>query len=394
MAKQRRVRAGRRAIGVRRRDQAGSCARLEDDPWFRRHDTPTWHSRKFGDNENLMCATIEKLGCGGAIAMKSWLNECREQFEPGGVRGLVRRVGILSRPQFTRVCAGENASASALPHYQALLDDGQIVWGALVQANDKAFAAGNDDLSGVVAYSPDPAFEDDPQAIEAVAARVLALKGQSFDEPDCAQLAGLITDETARFHHARVPESLTAGREVYCSTFLLNRGRLPTGRLVAGLFPLLIDVARTPVVMILPGRYWGRSLRNYWRVAEAKTPANVIMLTAASPMSGAEVQAVRMAYLENPLRLTPAARERVRQIVAQNNLPAETWLRLSAIRVRGMVEYGMKFSVDPLDPGRDLRTYHKDLDVVTDLDSASILKGVTLDFVETIEETGFVFREA
>jgi Fe-S cluster assembly iron-binding protein IscA len=282
-----------------------------------------------------------------------------------------------------------------LPQYQALLDGGQIVWGALVHAHERAFAAGNNNLPGVVLYSPDSSFDEDPQALVAVAAGVRDLEDGSFDEPGLAHLAGLVSDDKARFHHVRVPESLTGGREVYCSTFLVHRGRLPTSRLVASFFPVMIDIARPPGVMILPGPYWGQSLGNHWRAMGAKTPDDEIEAMARpSAMSSADAATVRAAYLENPLRLTAAALARIREIVAQSDLSAETWLRVTAVRLDGMVLYEMNFSTDPLDPVRQLRTRTEAIDVVTDIESASLLVGVTMDFAQTREKTGFVFHEA
>jgi hypothetical protein len=88
--------------------------------------------------------------------MNSWLKECRDRFAPGGVLGLLRRIGVARRPLFAEVCAGEQASPKALLHYQLLLSRGMIVWGGIVQANRRAFMAGDDDLPAVVAFSPEP----------------------------------------------------------------------------------------------------------------------------------------------------------------------------------------------------------------------------------------------
>ena len=136
-------------------------------------------------------------------------------------------------------------------YYQSLLDGGKVVWGAIVQANLRAYMPGNDDLPAVVAYSPEPDFDDDPEALHEVAHRVFALKGEAPVEPNLARIARLISDETAEFHHERLPDSLGWLKKIYISTFIVNRRRLPTGRLTLQLLPLLVDPGRSPVVMIL-----------------------------------------------------------------------------------------------------------------------------------------------
>jgi Fe-S cluster assembly iron-binding protein IscA len=334
--------------------------------------------------------------------MNSWLAECRKEFNSTGARRLLRKFGIAQQPRFAEVCAGEEASPDAVRYYQMLLDGGRVVWGAIVQANRRAYMPGNDDLPAVVAFSPKPDLDNDPEALQDIAHRVFALRGQAPEEPNLARIARLISDETAEFHHERLPDSLSGCHDIYISTVIVNRRRLPTGRLTLQLFPLLVDPTRSPVVMILPLRYWARSLVGHWRAAETHVEENPNALADASDsepdvarlLSQAEAEVVRHAYSENPLKLTPEAVMQVRQIIAECNLPSGVYLRILTETAGNRRERSMKFSVDPPDVSGDLRCQYEGFDLVTDIDSAANLTGVVLDFRKGIEDSGFVFRDA
>ena len=315
---------------------------------------------------------------------------------------MLRMFGITQQPRFAEVCVGEEALPDALRYYQLLLDGGNVVWGAIVQANRQAYIPGNDDLPAVVAFSPDSDLDDDPEALQDIAHRVSALKGQAPEEPILARIARLISDEWAEFHHERLPGSLSGCHDIYISTIIVNRRRLPTGRLTLPLVSLVVDPTRSPVVMILPLRYWARSLVAHWRAVETHVETSPDALAEASesesvvarPLSQAEAEVVRRAYSENPLKLTPEAVMQVRQIIAECNLPSAVYLRILTARAGIRCERNMQFSVDPLDDSRDLRRRGEGFDVVTDIDSAANLAGVVLDFRKGIEGTGFVFRDA
>jgi iron-sulfur cluster assembly protein len=291
---------------------------------------------------------------------------------------------------------GDEVPSKAAPHYQTLLDAGQVVWGSLVQANTLAFEPGSQDLPGVVAYSPDPFFDDAVSELDAIAQRVCALNGDEPSTPDLARIAHLIRDETASYSHERLPDAIAWGREVYISTLLIHRMRLPTGYVTARFFPLLIHLARSPVVMILPLRYWCPALMDYWITGvvrdhdgEHEEPQPLV----ESPPSFAHAAEVRRAYLANPVQLTDEAATRVRSIMEQQDLPSGTFLRVWAKREGGQTHRAMEFSHDPVDPTRDLRTDCMGIVVTTDLDSAALLTGVVIDFKEEYLGAGFVFRE-
>ncbi len=154
--------------------------------------------------------------------------------------------------------------------------------------------------------------------------------------------------------------------------------------------------------MILPLRYWARSLVGHWRAAETHVEASADELADASesepdverPLSQAEAEVVSRAYRENPMQLTPEAVMQVRQIIAECNLPSGVCLRIVAARAGDRCERSMKFSVDPPDDSRELRRQYDGFDLVTDIDSAANLTGVVLDFRQGIEGSGFVFRDA
>ena len=87
------------------------------------------------------------------------------------------------------------------------------------------------------------------------------------------------------------------------------------------------------------------------------------------PLSRAEADAALRAYSENPLTLTPEAAVRVREIIAECDLPPGVHVRVFTAGIGGRGDRQMKFSVDPPDVSRELRLHYEGFDLVTDVDS-------------------------
>jgi hypothetical protein len=144
-----------------------------------------------------------------------------------------------------------------------LMREGDIVWGALVQANAHLFQPGPDDHPAMAIHSEDPYFEDDPARLAAVARRLSELKGTTPDDPGERRWAEMITDEMERGMGWVAPKSCTGGRQVISTGFMVFRRHLPDGVLRCGWFPLLTH-PETPAVMIVPSKYWPPDLVRIW----------------------------------------------------------------------------------------------------------------------------------
>jgi hypothetical protein len=144
-----------------------------------------------------------------------------------------------------------------------LLLEGKVVWGALVQANNLLFKVGPNDHPAMTIYAPDRSFDDRPEALKAIASRLFRLKNTTPEDRDERRLAAAITNEMERGMGWLVPRSMTGGREVLSTGFMVFRSHIPGRRLQGGWFPLLIH-DDTPAVMIVPSQFWPRELVSRW----------------------------------------------------------------------------------------------------------------------------------
>ncbi|MBI1832326.1 MAG: hypothetical protein HYR84_12860 [Planctomycetes bacterium] len=186
--------------------------------------------------------------------------ECRQRFacEPSW---LWRWFGAKGRPTYD---PRDTPDAALAAHYAILLDHGQVVWGALAQANSGMFSPGDMDLPAVTIYSPDPFYDSHPQDLSNIGYAAYVLKGSVPDDDDLKPLAARMTDEYDATPRGSIARRLTGGREVYSAATMFHRTRLPNGVLSARIFPMVIAPAHTDMNMILPLAYWAGELFAIW----------------------------------------------------------------------------------------------------------------------------------
>jgi hypothetical protein len=154
---------------------------------------------------------------------------------------------------------------TVLRQQDLLRDQGRVVWGRLVQANQMLFDRANRwVLPASVIYGVDPAFDAEPALLEAAAGAIFDMKGTTPADEQWRRFAEAITDEMARTMKLALPGALCQGKEAYLTTCLISPAHLPAGYLADGLFPVLICPERTDVVMVLPASYWPESLTEAW----------------------------------------------------------------------------------------------------------------------------------
>ena len=144
-----------------------------------------------------------------------------------------------------------------------LLREGQIVWAALVMANNLLFKPGKEDCPALLVYSLDPWFESRPDELHAIARRIFELKNTEPAEPGLRALAKLVTEESDRGMGWRVPEALT-DKDVRGSIFMVFRQHIPMGQMCGERFPILVHPS-TQAVLMLPFEGWPAELVKSWK---------------------------------------------------------------------------------------------------------------------------------
>ncbi len=150
-----------------------------------------------------------------------------------------------------------------------LLERGQVVWAALVQANSELFQEGPDNLPAALAYSVDPHFDGRPQALRYLARTLFAQRGTQAP-PHVQRITGFLEDELERAYNIVVPVEMTE-HETLISAFMVYRQDVPEGVLAGAWFPALTH-PDTPALMIAPRRFWSPRLVGLWsqRVLEVE----------------------------------------------------------------------------------------------------------------------------
>ena len=158
-----------------------------------------------------------------------------------------------------------------------LFRKGRIGWAALVVADDGVFAAGDDDLPGVLVCSEDEHFDARPADLAAIATRLKQLKAAgAAASVDLARFAELVRNDSGRPLGVPVPASVSA-RPVVLTSFVAIRAHLPEGLLAADWFPVLMHPSSV-VPLIVPCMFWPAALLTAWHerrltVSAAAAPA-------------------------------------------------------------------------------------------------------------------------
>lgn len=150
-------------------------------------------------------------------------------------------------------------------HQRRLVNEGDIVWGHLVQANTYLFTWGLNSLPGEVVFCTEPDRYVSPSELAAVARKAFRLKGTTNNSPGEQAIADHLTDELARVFGLPVPESLSPDFPCAVSTICFDRWQLPKGRIVRPFFPILVSRTEPKVAMVVPCRFWANDFRDIWR---------------------------------------------------------------------------------------------------------------------------------
>jgi hypothetical protein len=145
-----------------------------------------------------------------------------------------------------------------------LLEQGQVVWGHVVQANEELLSPGRDPFPAALLFSLDPAYADRVGNLGEIAKQLFELKGYEVDDQQMDRFASAITDETTPLLNERVPLESPASTEILYTSIVIDPRNLPQRHLVLSWFPILVAPTLSRGCTIVDRRYWSSFLRSFW----------------------------------------------------------------------------------------------------------------------------------
>ncbi len=145
----------------------------------------------------------------------------------------------------------------------ALLTDGDVIWGHVVQANVALFRSGEETAPAQIAYGARSDREVRPERLREIAKAAYALKGAALEDPALARVSSALARELERHEPIDLPGAITRGAAVRMAIVVVHRALLPKRRLSSSFVPLLANRARDEIAL-LPGRHWSEDLKRGW----------------------------------------------------------------------------------------------------------------------------------
>ncbi|MGH6951162.1 MAG: hypothetical protein ACREH4_09830, partial [Vitreimonas sp.] len=133
------------------------------------------------------------------------------------------------------------ALADLAKRQNILLREGDIVWGAVVQANRAMFAPGWFNYAGSMLYSRDEAITATPHILLSAVEEIYAAKGRRGLDGEMQAIADMLYDGRGAADDLRVPLYVTRDIQCYITNVIFDRSHLPRGKLDVKLMPILID---------------------------------------------------------------------------------------------------------------------------------------------------------
>jgi Fe-S cluster assembly iron-binding protein IscA len=250
---------------------------------------------------------------------------------------------------------------------RVLYKEGEVVWGAIVQANMLLYRHGVANCPATVIYSRHPDIDDDPAVLRKIALRLGGLKVRGAEDADEDRYRVMLLDERQRAMRWRAPERCTDGLPVYSTTVMVCRRHIPGGILAGPYFPLLRH-RDTVATLIVPFWFWPRGFRDAWAADAERAGRNDPWVT-----------------------ISDRAVDEVRKISRQQGMRGDEWLLRAFVEVR---DEGLQRAVR-LDINRD---YDRERDrvfeangirIVMDRREMDELHGLEIDFVIDAGQAGF-----
>jgi len=145
-----------------------------------------------------------------------------------------------------------------------LLKHGEVVWGHIVQANERLFEGGAGDQPGEIVFPSIASVQIDPAELAEVASRLFDLRETGPFSGQLAEIVDHLNDEYHRVFGMPVPDELSPQFQSMMSTSMIARRHLPRRRLCCPLLPIIASPREPRIVMPLPSRYWPKELVHWW----------------------------------------------------------------------------------------------------------------------------------
>jgi hypothetical protein len=137
--------------------------------------------------------------------------------------------------------------------------DAVVVPAALVMANDRLFAPGDDPcLPGCVVVSFDARFERNPEALAEIALRAFALKSAAPGSvPEVEAVRENLASEVPLFRRIRIDERWAGAADVWLVSVRFHRSELPSGHVDRRIWPCVAHpVLLEEATAIVPAAAW------------------------------------------------------------------------------------------------------------------------------------------
>ena len=328
------------------------------------------------------------------------LLDCRRNLERYRRSWLVR-LGLSK----CRIRTTANQTPSVAKAFHDLLHSGRVIWGAIIQANEGLFSAGQYDLPGNIVFSPAASLSENPAALVAIADAVRGLKGRAHEvghNRELQAIALLISDEVNLAVNQRLPAELTSGAEAYLTWCVFHRSSLPEGVLSARLVPLLICPEHTEMVIVLPLRFWPDELRSQWpmldQIIELKEPQPLRESDAgdSQPVFPRQrsTQEILAAYppaemVPQNIALTPAAAKIIAPILEKQAKGGSAYLYVYWHDEREKIQF-----VTEWNQATQECHWSEGIPLLIDREQSLLFRGLVIDFASSPYESGFKFVRA
>jgi hypothetical protein len=195
--------------------------------------------------------------------LNDWLHICQRNFgmAPRSFSWIDRFTYLSIR---TPSWAINDTLQTFFKNQNRLMCQGNLVWGAVVQANTALFIAGRTSYPADVIFSDKTPPDFDPEILTEIATIVFRLKNTEPTDPLLLKVAKHLTDEYDRTFGLLVPSSFCLNISCELSTIYIDRQHLPNGYLSRSLFPLIVSPSQPKIATILPSRYWPSAMIDWW----------------------------------------------------------------------------------------------------------------------------------
>lgn len=313
------------------------------------------------------------------------IKECRAKFnQASGLFSFLRK----PRPAYD---SQDTISPELKKHYPTLLNMGKVVWAVAVQANNKLFHRGDEDLPGVTVYSADAHYDANPQDLLCIAQACVRFRGMVPDDEEFQFLADRITNELDFTIRQNLPRSLTDGRKVFIAATLFHRSRLPDGVLRGGPIPVVIAPDLTQANMILPLPYWGKVLCRDWQslgetLDSQPSTSSAIRVAIAVKKRLREERTAQWDTAAVPIRITDAMLE----LYQQSHQPGQS-LFIGFVPEGDHEGEREAAFVSTYDPDTEMTFVSNGVPVVIRKSQLQDLRGTTIDYQRTLMGAGIAF---